>query len=260
MIKFADIPKLLKELNTPHVVIRDTNDQKIFDISNKSVEPTIKKLEELKNVLKSYGRIYISAADDNIVKGRWKGAYCWEVAFSDDASPAIGAQPVTANPAATEQVHKLEMKLKEMEWEKKQDEKLKALEEKFDKKNKGNFNPAMLIPIVGEVLGMDSTKVDKYMKIFAGSDTYTPPATSLAGQATKLTREMTPEEQEKMQTAINTEIEKIFNKTGAEKIHTLMAELNKLHEKTSPDTIIELISGLNKNPKYIEMALNFIKM
>lgn len=274
MIRFSDIPKLIKDLNTPWLKIRDTNEQLIFEIGGSAlVDVTIKKLQEVEKILKSYGRIYIHAATANIIKGKWKGAYVWEVDFSDEISPAMAKQPLvshqTAALANTDELIALQKKIEKMEYDKKQekwerehDQKIKDLEEKFEKKSKSfmDYIP-VLLPAASELFGIDKAKVEKIMGMFNGVAANS--NASLAGppETTEktLTMQMTPEEEQKKLGEINTQIEPIYNKIGANKMYPLMTQLNQLVHKCECDKIIKLMAALNNNPALVDTALNFIK-
>lgn len=263
MIKFNDIPSLIKKLNTTKLAIHDSNDNVIFNIKDAdTVEQTIRELKELESILKTYGRVFIYAADLNIDKGRWKNAYRWEVAFSDATNTGLSGVSAVA-PTATAREHALDLKLKEMEWEIKTEKRFREMEEKLKKKEKKEFDPAMIVPIIGDALGMDENKIMKYMKLIKGDYTPNPTIqTSLAGTGTKEAIEMTKEQQEAKQNAINKEIEGVFINTGSvnnpDNIFNLMKALNQLSSKVDHSKITTLVNALNNKPSLVDQALTFI--
>jgi len=259
MIKFEDIPQLMKELNTPNLRIRDTNDNLIFTIENKSVDPTVKKLKEICNTLKSYGRIYITAATENVKAARYKNAFEWEVTFSD--TPSIAAAPQTVVSSSNDKLlQDLQMQLLNLKFEHEKEKQIAELKAKYAKKDKMAFNPGYVV-LIGNALGWDDAKTTSVMNMAIIAQGGTPVATgALAGTGaaqakTNLSMKHSEEEKQEAETKANAAMLPVLKKMGEVAFSEMIILLMETVNKTDGDTVIKLLTALNSQ-KDVKQTVN----
>lgn len=247
---YEEVKNHIRELKVLHVKVIDVQGKKILEfIGELSPENLINKIDCFQSSLQSWGRVTFIAATETQYKQNWKDCFQWPVVFNaavvttNNHSPQIGAMPsgFISQSEAMLMAENAKLKL-EMDFNKRfsdleakingKDSKEGDIERLFDKY--GHF----ILPKLGINMAPPTPSADELVKLYhykammEGNN-------GMAGlySGTKNGAKVEATEEEKKQIA---EIE---------------SELDKLSEKTSVDNIRDLIKGLNENPQFIPMAL-----
>lgn len=244
MIKFDDILNLIERCKVPYVRITDAHGNKIIDVENTTVSATVTELQDLEPMLKSYGKLSVSATNDAGAKANYKGAYKWVMYFEKPGTPQIpgisglgwgmGAPP---GYVSTDVMNaKLETIQKENEWNKK----FAELEKKITGGNEIDKYIGYA-PMLMSMLGHDDAKIEKMVKWHVmtsnkpGTVAFVPPTNTLTFKDVEA---MTPEQKN-------------------EKIQTL---LDSLSSKVSAEHMILLLEAIDKKPELAEKAVGMLSM
>jgi len=86
MIPEADIYKLVENCNAAYIQIYDTNNRKLNAIEDAmTAQRAVEQLREVLPMYRSYGKVIIKAATENVFKSKYKGCFQWVCNFSGNA-------------------------------------------------------------------------------------------------------------------------------------------------------------------------------
>lgn len=277
MIKYEHLPKLLRDMNVVIIDVIDSHDNKLYTIDGSTADEVIKQLDDMREILDGYGRVWIKACTKDQKSGNKRHYALWEVLLADKkVIPAVAAAVVQNNSnnaefnALLERIKNLE-KEKEIERAKERFKlKEKELEEKYAAKMKYGIDPGIMA-MGAMLLGVPKDKIIETMQLGSMVSNYSQPGQqppSLAGGPAasqtppNLKLNVSAEEYTELIVAQMTEADK---KIGSDNLLAILSWVNQqpeifknlmlLGNKIGNDKLMGMLTALNTNETALQMAL-----
>lgn len=261
MINHKYIGQMIRDADATSLVLRDYSDNILYRIKAKTPEAAAKDFANVIDRFKQYGRVFLTAATASQEQARFKGACTWEVSLMDDgtAAPVSGATAVST--ADNKALLDLTIKFEKFKMESEIDKRMRALEDKYEKKKLGGIDPMLMVG-VAKMMGMKKEDIMEVMQLGAmatngaavQAQSAAPGMAGAPAAAQKeLSLQMTEEEKNNAVVANLTELDK---KIGIDKVLVLIVWLNQ--NPTIATGLFDLGAKINDNNKFFAMinALN----